>query len=205
MEELRIEPYTEKDLQAAWQLVVDAFYGKFGVLTDLDAAGTAALCSTLWPFSANGDIEGHYLLKEGEEVVGSILLSWKPEPGKSAGSAAYGPAIGAFGLRNVLKLTLGMEILEHRHKDRECYVGHLAVSEGHRGKGYGRKLMQFAKKTCLEDGRFDTLSLHVAAKNRPAVHLYHKLGFHVARKWYSGINGRLYNDPYWFLMVWDCR
>ncbi|MDX3852647.1 GNAT family N-acetyltransferase [Streptomyces sp. AK02-01A] len=56
------------------------------------------------------------------------------------------------------------------------YVFDVAVTEGLRGKGFGRALMQLAEGVALGSGS-TLLGLHVFASNTPAVRLYESLGY----------------------------
>ncbi|MFE4825575.1 GNAT family N-acetyltransferase [Streptomyces sp. NPDC056672] len=56
------------------------------------------------------------------------------------------------------------------------YVYDVAVTEGLRGKGYGRALMLHAEGIALEAGS-ELLGLHVFAGNTPAIRLYESLGY----------------------------
>ncbi|MFB7269541.1 GNAT family N-acetyltransferase [Streptomyces sp. NPDC056244] len=56
------------------------------------------------------------------------------------------------------------------------YVYDVAVTEGRRGKGFGRALMLLAEGIALESGS-ELLGLHVFAGNTPAIRLYESLGY----------------------------
>ncbi|MER7885121.1 GNAT family N-acetyltransferase [Streptomyces fimicarius] len=60
------------------------------------------------------------------------------------------------------------------------FVFDVEVREEHRGRGYGRALMQLAEDTTRACGA-DRLGLHVFASNTPALRLYESLGYTTTR------------------------
>ena len=55
----------------------------------------------------------------------------------------------------------------------ENILVYIAVHQSHRGKGLGKKLMEYTLENCKGD-----IALHVEADN-PAKHLYEKFGFKI--------------------------
>lgn len=69
---------------------------------------------------------------------------------------------------------LGFAILRVAADEAEVLT--IAVDPSHRGRGYGRLLMEAATRRLYAD-RVEALFLEVDAANRPAVALYEALGF----------------------------
>jgi GNAT superfamily N-acetyltransferase len=62
-----------------------------------------------------------------------------------------------------------------------AWVMVVEVDQGHRGRGYGRALMQVAERECLAAGVHD-LGLNVFSDNPTAIGLYESLGYQVTRR-----------------------
>lgn len=56
------------------------------------------------------------------------------------------------------------------------YINALAISPGHRGKGFGAHLLAHCKEMALSEG-YDRMSIQVYAQNVGAVRLYRRLGY----------------------------
>ncbi|MCW2748995.1 MAG: family N-acetyltransferase [Aeromicrobium sp.] len=60
----------------------------------------------------------------------------------------------------------------------ETFIYDIEVRAEHRGKGYGRGLLEAAERWCTEHGVV-TLRLHVFGFNTPAINLYESAGFEI--------------------------
>ncbi len=60
----------------------------------------------------------------------------------------------------------------------EADITNIAVSEIHRGKGYGKQLLQEAVKRIFAEG-YQALTLEVRKSNCPAICLYERAGFQI--------------------------
>ncbi|WP_371264725.1 GNAT family N-acetyltransferase [Paenibacillus sp. CF384] len=54
----------------------------------------------------------------------------------------------------------------------------LCVLPSHQGRGYGREILAGVVKLLLEQ-KFSTIRLGVVTENRPALNLYHSVGFEI--------------------------
>ena len=81
-----------------------------------------------------------------------------------------------------IHMTLGhwkrdsVEDMLHDYKEGECYIESLAVRVGHRGKGLGTMLLQWAEETARRSKEAKVLTLGVLNGNR-ARKLYERFGF----------------------------
>ena len=60
--------------------------------------------------------------------------------------------------------------------DRRGYIGDVIIEEAHRGKGYGRKIMELIEEETRALGH-KKIGLHVVGYNTPAIRLYESLGY----------------------------
>lgn len=92
-----------------------------------------------------------FALDDKEKFGGLIILAYSPEKEIAGGVVINRTGMGGYIPENILV--------------------YIAVHQGHRGQGLGKKLMEHAIKLC--DG---AIALHVEADN-PAKFLYEKMGF----------------------------
>ena len=108
-------------------------------------------------------------------------------PRRSAGvgrarHADAGPSGGgSIGHRGLLRacyalLPLAIAYVRRPPRSDELYVANLAVDPEYQNRGIGRRLLAAAAQRAQERG-YRRLSLHVAAANAPALHLYESAGF----------------------------
>ena len=73
-------------------------------------------------------------------------------------------------------LPLAIVYMRRPPRSDELYVANLAVDPDYQSQGIGRRLLTAAAERAQERG-YRGLSLHVAASNAPALHLYESTGF----------------------------
>lgn len=71
----------------------------------------------------------------------------------------------------------------------ECQITNVAIRKEHRGRGYGKLLVQSILRAAMEAGASD-VTLEVRRSNVPAIRLYENLGFQSA-----GIRPGFYEKP----------
>jgi len=57
------------------------------------------------------------------------------------------------------------------------YIASIAVHPDHRGNGIGRTLLRVAMRILERHPTLTAIQLHVRQSNKPAIHLYQKLGY----------------------------
>ena len=82
---------------------------------------------------------------------------------------------------------------EHAH---EIEISHVVVIRKMQGKGYGKRLVQYALRRARALGK-DRVLLRVRNYNTPAVILYSTLGFHVIR----AVRQQVLNRPFVLLVM----
>ena len=92
--------------------------------------------------------------------------------------AIWRRTLGIGGLLRACYALLPLAIMYMRHPPRsdELYVANLAVDPDYQSRGIGRRLLAAAAQRAEERG-YRRLSLHVAASNARALHLYESVGF----------------------------
>lgn len=113
------------------------------------------------------------------EIAG-LLLSYPGQVLKSLNfpMARNMSAVNKFPhLLRFLKRSLPLLKIKEATAD-EYFINNLAVFPAHQGRGIGKRLMSLANKKAKESG-LNKCALTVEIKNRPAVELYHHLGYQI--------------------------
>lgn len=175
---ITIEPMSAKYNPQIGRLLVHGFRGKFHPLTNMTDDDFALFFQKLIEhFPAEPASQRMVALQEGE-VIGTISVKWKPEFAvKQKQKLPSFTCFKQFGKWNLVKLMIGISLLNHKPKVGECYIADVVVHPDHRSKGVGRLLMQWAQQFAQNDPRLKVLSLHVAGSNSRAKLLYEQLLF----------------------------
>ncbi|TGN19074.1 GNAT family N-acetyltransferase [Leptospira idonii] len=137
----------------------------------------------------------HYVATIGKEVVGTILAYHSSSFLLLNGGTAF-RILSLYGAKSfsVIGRGLTMEKMIQAPKSGCLYLGHIAVSEKHRGKGIGKDLIRHVVNQFPKYGK---VSLDVSQVNPNAIGLYQKLGFKtVEARSFQGIEGRVPNHYY---------
>ncbi|RHX92594.1 GNAT family N-acetyltransferase [Leptospira stimsonii] len=119
--------------------------------------------------------KNHYVAELNGEVVGAIMSYRQPSfLLLNGGTALRIVSVYGFSAPKVMARGLITEGMIRPPKSGRLHLGHIAVSEKHRGKGIGKELIRFMSK---EFPQFQILSLDVSQKNEVAIRLYKGLGF----------------------------
>ena len=120
---------------------------------------------------------------EAGPVVGILAVEAQGEKHESAGHGIRTLALWrrALGIRGLLRacyalFPLAIAYVRRPPRGDELYVANLAVDPEYQNRGIGRRLLATAAQRAQERG-YRRLSLHVAAANAPALHLYESAGF----------------------------
>lgn len=79
---------------------------------------------------------------------------------------------------------IGLMPNHNLHDGFVIYIEHVVVDQGHRGKGYGRALIQFAEKRAIEEG-CNLIELDTNWGAETAEKLYESCGFVKTGNYYS--------------------
>lgn len=117
-------------------------------------------------------------LQQGE-VIGSIAMKWKPivDTKKNKQKLPSWRIFSLFGRWNLIKMLIGLSVLDHKPESGECYIADLVVHSDQRSKGVGKLLLQWAQHVVDLDPGLDRLSLYVSGSNPRAQQLYDQLSF----------------------------
>jgi Acetyltransferases len=196
MSQIQIIKYQDTDFKGIIGLLVNAFESKFLHRQNLNPNDVKHILALTWDISAADTGYLHFIAKEDERVVGTILI----QCGKTQKSQKKFPFLSLvrqYGLFNMLFLTFKLSVLEI-FKPQDCYIEHIAVDQLMRGKGIGEMLLFHAEET-LKDMGFSTLSLAVAKEN-PAKHLYDRMGFQDINYMNSRFKGFFIGINEWIFM-----
>ncbi len=83
-----------------------------------------------------------------------------------------------YSLKKPNEIAVGFILLLVRgpENDRRAFVGDVIIEEEHRGKGYGKLIMQLVEEEAKALG-LNRIGLHVFGYNETAIQLYKKLGY----------------------------
>jgi ribosomal protein S18 acetylase RimI-like enzyme len=118
----------------------------------------------------------HWVAERDREIVASVAL-WSGAQVLGHDAFMVPRIVGYFGARapKVIVRSLIAEAMLQKPRRDQLYLGHLAVAPGHRGRGIGRQLLDFAQAQARTRGLARIL-LDVAEDN-PARRLYDRAGY----------------------------
>lgn len=197
MGEINIRNFRPSDLERVAEIMALAFEGKFQSLAPMPREEmprflieTGVIYSSPFPGYVIAEVEG--------EVRGVLALKWAGQK-RPPGEYPIRRAASKYGWRKVLKLFLGLWLLEYRPKPGECYIEHIAVMPGFQGMGIGTRLLEFGEEFARSN-EFERLTLHVASSNERAIRLYMKMGFRTMGVTRSLITRHLFDISEWHYM-----
>ncbi|WP_433944748.1 GNAT family N-acetyltransferase [Paenibacillus sp. SN-8-1] len=201
-------PITIEPMQAQYngqvgRLLAQAFYGKFQMLTSMNEDDLALFFEQLLEYvRAEPSTQRMVALHQGE-VIGSIAIKWRPDHGIKRNKQRLPPwrILSQFGRWNLIKLLIGLYVLDHEPEPYECYIADLAVHSDQRSKGVGKLLLQWAQQAVAMNPALDRLSLHVSGSNPRAKQLYDQLSFQTHSREKRYILHLLFNESRWDYMV----
>lgn len=148
------EPLTRQFLHAAWL----AGRGQYG-------------SNNHWVAVAEGDVVG-------------LITCWHSDLPSDFDAATLSSVSSFFGMADALEIVLRSQQYSESLQspgDDELAIGHLAVSEHHRGKGIGRRLIDTMEAEARARNK-RALVLNVEADNANAIAFYQHLGFTISRR-----------------------
>nr|KAG5699385.1 hypothetical protein BaRGS_008293 [Batillaria attramentaria] len=164
----------EDDSEFAGRLTVDAFSEKF-----IHAIGTENLPVAYRASAADRRLAAFkyhriFIAEYQGRPAGLMQLHFRGDrPDPDAGQWQNGLSCWPACRMACLSLALGGETVARGN----CYVDHICVAEGFRGKGIGKALLKVADQQAVAGG-CHTIYLWVADDNR-AKNLYERQGYHV--------------------------
>ncbi len=199
---IMIEPMHPMYNPQVGRLLVHGFRGKFQTLTNMNDDDLALFFEKLFDhFPTEPASQRMVTLQEGE-VIGTISVKWKPESDmKQKQVFPSRKSFNQFGRWNLLKMLIGLSLLDHKPQAGECYIADVAVHPDHRSKGVGKLLLQWAQHFAQTEPHLNLLSLHVVGNNPRAKYLYERLSFRTHLQQNSLARHLLFNESKWDYMM----
>ncbi|KKO55414.1 GNAT family N-acetyltransferase [Paenibacillus sp. DMB20] len=199
---ITIEPMEAKHNPQVGRLLVHGFRGKFQTLTNMNDDDLALFFEKLFEHYPTEPASRRMVALLDEEVIGTISIKWKPESDrKQKQKLPSWKSFNRFGTWRLLKMLIGLSLLNHKPQAGECYIADIVVHPNHRSKGVGKLLLQWAQHFAQTEPHLDVLSLHVVGNNPRAKHLYELLSFQTHLQKNSLMRHSLFNESKWDYMV----
>ncbi|AYZ32157.1 N-acetyltransferase [Serratia sp. FDAARGOS_506] len=205
---LHIEPYRDADRRQTAALIYAAFSDKFQRARRLSTRLQWCLFYRLWRWQQSGSRERSFVVKQDEQLVAAFALNaadGESNAGLRPRTLPIWRLCRRYGWWNVWRLYLQMSLLRHTPAADELYLSYLAVAENQRGKGVGKRLLQWMNDYAAGQGAGRRLSLHVSRRNVDAQRLYRRCGFQVRREEHYALLGLLFGQADWLLMERRCE
>nr|WP_237727820.1 N-acetyltransferase [Serratia marcescens] len=161
----------------------------------------------MWRWKQGGSRERSFVVKQDEQVVAAFALNaaaGENNAGRRPHALPIWRLCRRYGWLNVWRMYLQMAVLRHIPAADELYLSYLAVAESQRGKGVGKRLLQWMNDYAAGQGAGRCLSLHVSRRNVDALRLYRRCGFQVRREEHYAALGWLFGQADWVLMERRC-
>ncbi|WP_246021791.1 GNAT family N-acetyltransferase [Paenibacillus zeisoli] len=201
---ITIEPMQAKYNGQVGRLLAQAFLGKFQMLTSLNEDDLALFFEQMLEYvGAESSTQRMVALQQGE-VIGSISIRWRLVhgiPPKINEKLPPWRILSQFGRWNLIKMLIGLYVLDHEPEPYECYIADLAVRSDQRSKGVGKLLLQWAQQAVAMNPALDRLTLHVSGSNPRAKQLYEQLSFQTHSRENRYMLRLLFNESRWDYMV----
>ncbi|WP_028545547.1 GNAT family N-acetyltransferase [Paenibacillus taiwanensis] len=200
---ITFEPMQEKYNVQVGKLFVCGFRGKFQHLTNLSDDELAHFFATVLDlFPSKSNSRRVIAIYQGE-VIGTLSVKWNVDSitKQNMNTTASWRSFSHFGKWNIVKLYLGLWLLEHEPQVGECYVADVAVHPDHRSKGVGRMLLEWARQYAEAEPDLKILSLHVSGNNPRAKQLYEQMSFRTLSQKNSVLSYVLLKEGKWNYMV----
>lgn len=123
--------------------------------------------------------EGYLVAEDEGEIVGVMILEWINQKVPKAKHKLS--RVVHYGLYTTVKLMVMRYLFSENPSKGVCHLAELAVMPGAQKKGIGTKLIAYGREMARKQG-FSQYALHVEADNQPALKLYQKMGFRLAKK-----------------------
>ncbi len=198
---IKIRTFKEADLESVASIIMNSFKSKFKALASLSDYDLIELLKQAGYVERTG-FEGYLVAEKDNKVVGVMLLKWEGQKRPKAPPKPGFLKLGRmYGFLNLIKLQLGLSLLEESIDYGECYIEHIAVDPNERGFGIGTQLINYGKDIVENNPSLNKYTLYVAASNISAVQLYQNLGFRVKSRQNSAITQLLFKERSWLYMT----
>lgn len=200
---ITIEPMQAKYNPQIGRLLVHGFRGKFQHLTNMSDEDLALFFEKLFEHFPTEPASQRMVALQEREVIGTLSIKWNANSDikEEKKQLPSWRSFNSFGKWNLLKLFIGLSLLDHKPQAGECYIAAVVVHPDHRSKGVGKLLLEWAQQFVQAEPSLNILSLHVSGKNPRAKHLYEQLSFYTHSQENSKISHFLFDEWKWHYMV----
>lgn len=193
---IQIRPAEQKDVEAIVPLIYSSGPAAWDFVFTQNGKTPFDFLSTSFIKRGNTiSYTNHFVAELNGEVVGSIMSYRQPSfLLLNGGTALRIVSVYGFSAPKVMGRGLTTEGMIKPPRPGRLYLGHIAVSEKHRGKGIGKELIRFMAQKFPE---LKILSLDVSQKNEAAISLYKGLGFQtIESRKFNGPSGKIPDHYY---------
>lgn len=203
---ITIEPMQAKYNPQVGRLLVHGFRGKFQKLTSMNDIDLSLFFENLFEHYPTELASQRMVALQDGEVIGTISIKWKPESDvKQKQELPSWKSFNNLGKWNLLKMLIGLSLLDHKPQAGECYIADIVVHQDHRSTGIGKLLFQWAQHFAQTEPHLNVLSLHVVGSNPRAKQLYELLSFQTHLQKNSLVRHLLFNESKWDYMVLNLK
>lgn len=193
-----IRPAVLADLPGLSAVLAEAFSVKMHLLFGRDVARTRRLLQAIYQGPVSRGYEGVIVAEQDGAIVGGLVI--EPMPWLREDINRVDTAIAAeLGPWRRFWNRVGFSVFGHEPQAGEAYITDVCVRRDQRGRGIAQKLMAYAEDWARERGR-TAITLWVAASNRPARHVYAKVGMRVTGQEITPLAWLLFGVPRWVRM-----
>lgn len=185
---------SSNDIDDVASLLRSAFESDYKAMVDLDDDETLELLKDTWSVRETEN-ETYLIAVENGKTIGIAHLQWGDKV-RFWFDAPRKELYKKYGRKNTRRFLLGKRVFQMDVQDGDCYLAHLAVAEGHQGKGIGSMLLDASKEFASDHG-FTRLTLIVSEKNPGARALYERNGFETTDVRYGLMEKIMFDDPRW--------
>jgi ribosomal protein S18 acetylase RimI-like enzyme len=198
--EVQVCPANVDDAPAMAHLLMEGFAPKMRAVFGNRLDGAKRLLASVFARRIGSGWDGALVARSDGRLLGMLDIG-ELVPNWGEGIAYLGLACRELGLWGTLRSLPGMAMLvEGSPAPDEAYIADLVVDEQARGRRVGQALIETAADWGRRHGR-RRLTLHVAANNAPAIRLYERCGFQVARRERSLLSRWIFGIGEWWYMV----
>lgn len=200
---ISIEPMQAKYNEQVSRLLVYGFGDKFRTLMKMGNDELALFFEHLLEHFPSEPASQRLVALQDGKVIGTLSFKRKPDHDMKQGQKQRTLSYKCFNKVskwNLIKLLIGLYLLDHRPQVGECYITDIAVHPDHRSQGVGRLLLQRVQDFVQTEPSLYVLSLYVSGKNPRAKHLYEQLSFRTHSQGTSIMRQLVFKEPRWDYM-----
>ncbi|KFL33176.1 MULTISPECIES: GNAT family N-acetyltransferase [unclassified Sulfurospirillum] len=200
---IRLESMHSKHSQSLIELLIYTFRNHFKQCQNLSDEQLTHLFEKRLESSSNEASTHRIVALEGDKIVGTLCLKWKPESNqdKAKNTLFSKEMVQVLGKWDFFKLALSSHLLKHDPALYECYIADIAVHPDHQAQGIEPLLIKWACDFAKKDSKFDLITLHLMDKNRDTTRFFEKFFFRTCLQKKSFARSVLFDDYQWNYMT----